>query len=182
MHITTRKLAAAAVTGAAYAALTMLLAPISYGAIQCRVSEVLCILPFFIPCTAWGLFVGCAIANLLSAAGIFDVVFGSLATLLAALCTAWLGRGRGAQSWLRCVLAALMPVVFNFVFVGAVLTWSLTDAVFPHLNASFWLFGGQVGSAKSPCSAFWACRSCACCRATRSSGRSFAAIKRSDGA
>jgi uncharacterized membrane protein len=84
MHITTRKLAAAAVTGAAYAALTMLLAPISYGAIQCRVSEVLCILPFFIPCTAWGLFAGCAIANLLSAAGIFDVVFGSLATLLAA--------------------------------------------------------------------------------------------------
>ena len=82
MHITTRKLAAAAVTGAAYAALTMLLAPISYGAIQCRVSEVLCILPFFIPCTAWGLFAGCAIANLLSAAGIFDVVFGSLATLL----------------------------------------------------------------------------------------------------
>lgn len=140
MHITTRKLAAAAVTGAAYAALTMLLAPISYGAIQCRVSEVLCILPFFIPCTAWGLFAGCAIANLLSAAGIFDVVFGSLA----ALCTAWLGRGRGAQSWLRCILAALMPVVFNFVFVGAVLTWSLTDAAFPHLNASFWLFGGQV--------------------------------------
>ena len=130
MHITTRKLAAAAVTGAAYAALTMLLAPISYGAIQCRVSE--------------GLFAGCAIANLLSAAGIFDVVFGSLATLLAALCTAWLGRGRGAQSWLRCILAALMPVVFNFVLVGAVLTWSLTDAVFPHLNASFWVFGGQV--------------------------------------
>ena len=144
MHITTRKLAAAAVTGAAYAALTMLLAPISYGAIQCRVSEVLCILPFFIPCTAWGLFAGCAIANLLSAAGIFDVVFGSLATLLAALCTAWLGRGRGAQSWVRCILAALMPVVFNFVFVGAVLTWSLTDAAFPHLNASFWVFGGQV--------------------------------------
>ena len=64
--------------------------------------------------------------------------------LLAALCTAWLGRGRGAQSWVRCILAALMPVVFNFVLVGAVLTWSLTDAVFPHLNASFWVFGGQV--------------------------------------
>lgn len=50
----------------------------------------------------------------------------------------------GAQSWVRCILAALMPVVFNFVLVGAVLTWSLTDAVFPHLNASFWVFGGQV--------------------------------------
>ncbi|MFR6424396.1 MAG: QueT transporter family protein [Oscillospiraceae bacterium] len=98
----------------------------------------------FIPARHGGCSPAARSQNLLSAAGIFDVVFGSLATLLAALCTAWLGRGRGAQSWLRCVLAALMPVVFNFVFVGAVLTWSLTDAVFPHLNASFWLFGGQV--------------------------------------
>lgn len=67
MHTSTKKLAAAAVVGAAYAALTMVLAPISYGAIQMRVSEVLCILPFFVPCTAWGLFLGCAIANVISA-------------------------------------------------------------------------------------------------------------------
>ena len=139
----TLKLATAAVVGACYAVLTMILAPISYGAVQFRVSEALCILPFFMPCTAWGLFGGCIIANLLTG-NIFDIVFGSLATLLAALCTAWLGRGRGAQSWVRCILAALMPVVFNVVLVGAVLTWSLTDAVFPHLNASFWVFGGQV--------------------------------------
>ena len=121
MHITTRKLAAAAVTGAAYAALTMLLAPISYGAIQCRVSEVLCILPFFIPCTAWGLFVGCAIANLLSAAGIFDVVFGSLATLLAAICTYKLRN----KFW----LSALMPVLFNGVIVGAVVHFCYAPAI-----------------------------------------------------
>ena len=121
MHITTRKLAAAAVTGAAYAALTMLLAPISYGAIQCRVSEVLCILPFFIPCTAWGLFVGCAIANLLSAAGIFDVVFGSLATLLAAICTYKLRD----KFW----LSALMPVLFNGVIVGAVVHFCYAPAI-----------------------------------------------------
>ena len=133
MHITTRKLTAAAVTGAAYAALTMLLAPISYGAIQCRVSEVLCILPFFIPCTAWGLFAGCAIANLLSAAGIFEGDGTPQSDIIAQ-----------AHQLTGHFHAALMPVVFNFVFVGAVLTWSLTDAVFPHLNASFWIFGGQV--------------------------------------
>ena len=121
MHITTRKLTAAAVTGAAYAALTMLLAPISYGAIQCRVSEVLCILPFFIPCTAWGLFAGCAIANLLSAAGIFDVVFGSLATLLAAICTYKLRD----KFW----LSALMPVLFNGVIVGAVVHFCYAPAI-----------------------------------------------------
>lgn len=62
----TLKLATAAVVGACYAVLTMILAPISYGAVQFRVSEALCILPFFMPCTAWGLFGGCIIANLLT--------------------------------------------------------------------------------------------------------------------
>ena len=117
MHITTRKLTAAAVTGAAYAALTMLLAPISYGAIQCRVSEVLCILPFFIPCTAWGLFAGCAIANLLSAAGIFDVVFGSLATLIGALGARLLRR---APVW----MPALPTVLANTLIVPPILVYA----------------------------------------------------------
>ena len=87
----TLKLATAAVVGACYAVLTMILAPISYGAVQFRVSEALCILPFFMPCTAWGLFGGCIIANLLTG-NIFDIVFGSLATLAAALITAEIGR------------------------------------------------------------------------------------------
>lgn len=146
MHTSTQKLTAAAVVGAAYAALTMLLAPISYGPIQMRVSEVLCILPFFAPCTAWGLFAGCAIANLLSSAGILDVVFGSLATLGACLCTAALGRGGGVESWTRCVLAVLMPVIWNGVVIGAVLCWTLTDTAFPQLSGMFWVFGGQVAA------------------------------------
>ena len=49
MNPNLRKLTAAAIVGAAYAALTIALAPISYGAIQCRISEVLCILPYFLP-------------------------------------------------------------------------------------------------------------------------------------
>ena len=57
-------LAAAAIVGAAYAVLTMALAPISYGAIQLRVSEVLCILPYFMPCTAWGLFIGLSLIHI----------------------------------------------------------------------------------------------------------------------
>ena len=69
-RLNTRAIATAAVVGAAYAALTMLLAPISYGALQLRVSEALCILPYFMPCTAWGLFLGCAIAGFLGWAGI----------------------------------------------------------------------------------------------------------------
>ena len=105
----TLKLATAAVVGACYAVLTMILAPISYGAVQFRVSEALCILPFFMPCTAWGLFGGCIIANLLTG-NIFDIVFGSLATLAAALITAEIGR-RGHDLG-RKILACLMPVLF----------------------------------------------------------------------
>ena len=112
-------LAAAAIVGAAYAVLTMALAPISYGAIQLRVSEVLCILPYFMPCTAWGLFIGCAAANLLTG-NIFDIIFGSLATLAAALLTAAIGRRKHTLA--NSALACLMPVVFNALIVGAVIT------------------------------------------------------------
>ena len=112
-------LAAAAIVGSAYAVLTMALAPISYGAIQLRVSEVLCILPYFMPCTAWGLFIGCAAANLLTG-NIFDIIFGSLATLAAALLTAAIGKRKHTLA--NSALACLMPVVFNALVVGAVIT------------------------------------------------------------
>ena len=138
----TLKLATAAVVGACYAVLTMILAPISYGAVQFRVSEALCILPFFMPCTAWGLFGGCIIANLLTG-NIFDIVFGSLATLAAALITAEIGR-RGHDLG-RKILACLMPVLFNAVVVGAVITSTYNGLnIFSH-PAAFGLNAAQVG-------------------------------------
>ena len=98
-----------AATAALYAALTMLTAPISFGAVQFRVSEALCVLPFFVSQTAWGLFAGCLVSNIMSG-NVFDIIFGSLATLLAAGCTAMIGR-RGKSALLAC----LMPVLFNGV-------------------------------------------------------------------
>lgn len=122
----TGKLTLAAMTAAAYAALSLLGAVfgISYGPIQVRFSEALCLLPFLFPETAWGLGVGCLIANVFSPYGLPDLVVGTLATLLAALLTA-----RCRQLW----LAALPPVLCNAVLVGAVLTWEQTG-----LSAAFW--------------------------------------------
>ena len=139
-------IATAAIVGAAYAVLTIALAPISYGAIQLRVSEVLCILPFFIPGTAWGLFVGCALANILTG-NIFDIVFGSLATLGAALITAHLGK-REHTLGKRC-LACLQPVVFNAIVVGAVITAAYEGVnIFQHPEAfalnAFWVGLGEA--------------------------------------
>ena len=142
MKINTRNLITAAVVGALYAVLTMVLAPISYGALQFRVSEVLCILPFFMPSTAWGLFVGCIVANLMSTAGVLDVVFGSLATLITCLCIAWCGKmGNTLKARL---LACFMPVIWNGLIVGATLTIALAGLnPLTHFGA-FLVFAGEV--------------------------------------
>ena len=107
----TQKLTLAAMTAAAYAALSLLGAVfgLTFGPIQVRFSEALCLLPFLFPETAWGLGVGCLIANLFSPYGALDIVVGSLSTLIAALLTA-----RCRSPW----TAALPPVVCNMVLAG----------------------------------------------------------------
>ena len=142
MKFNTRILCTAAVVGAAYAVLTLILAPISYGAVQCRVSEVLCILPYFIPGTAWGLFAGCIVANLLTG-NIFDIIFGSLATLAAGLCTAYIGKRPHSRG--TTFLGCLTPVIFNAVIVGAVITQAYNGMnIFAHFGV-FALNAALVG-------------------------------------
>lgn len=123
---TVQKLATAGVVGAAYAALALFgsIFGVTYGPIQCRFSEALCVLPFFLPETAWGLGVGCLIANLLSPYGVLDIVVGSAATLLAALLTA-----RCQKKW----LAPLPPVIANTVLIGLVLAYEQAGT-----SAAFW--------------------------------------------
>ena len=113
--LTTRSMCLSALIAALYAALTLLLAPISYGNVQCRISEAMTVLPILLPQAIPGLFVGCVLANLYTGM-ITDVIFGSLATLLAAV-GSYLLRGKP-------VLAAVCPVVANGIIVGLVLTFS----------------------------------------------------------
>ena len=126
---TTLFLTANAVIAALYAALTIALAPISYGPVQFRVSEVLTALPFLMPGSVLGITVGCVLANLYTGS-VLDIVFGSLATLLAGLATAWFGKKGNTVK--NRVLGCLMPVVFNAVIVGAVLTWGYKFQEFPN--------------------------------------------------
>ena len=77
----------AALTAALYVALTYLssLVGLSSGVIQFRISEMLCILPLFFSGAVAGLTVGCALANLLCGAYLWDILFGTLATFIGAL-------------------------------------------------------------------------------------------------
>lgn len=143
MDIKVRRLVTAAVIGALYAALTMALAPISYGPLQFRVSEALCILPYFLPYTMWGLFFGCMAANLASAAGILDIVFGSLATLISCACVAFCGK-RGGGGIKSRIAACLMPVIWNGLIVGATLTVAIAGLDPLRQFGAFALFAGEV--------------------------------------
>ena len=113
-----RSLCVAAIIAALYAALTLGFQAISYGAVQFRVSEAMTLLPVLFPEAVPGLAVGCLISNLFNPMGatIYDVVFGTLATLLAAVLT----RRIKGSIWLR----ALPPVLCNAVIIGLVLTYA----------------------------------------------------------
>lgn len=137
-----RLLSLCAVLGAAYGVMTIALAPISYGALQFRVSEALCIMPFFIPGCEWGLFAGCVLANLMTG-NVFDIVFGSAATLFAGFCTAAIGkRGQGLG---RAAIGCLMPVIFNALIVGAVITQAYNGMNILSHPAAFAINALQVG-------------------------------------
>ena len=87
--LTPRFMAEAGIIAALYFALTMASIPISYMTPQVRISEALCVLPFFTPAAVPGLFIGCLLSNLAgSPLGPYDILFGSLATLAAGVCHA----------------------------------------------------------------------------------------------
>ena len=119
--LNTRSLCLSAVIAALYAALTLLLAPISYGNLQCRVSEALTILPVLFPEAIPGLTVGCLLANLLGSATPWDVIFGTLATLIAAVLT-YATRSALWTKWKLPVLSAVWPVLSNGIIVGIILS------------------------------------------------------------
>ena len=95
-------------------AATLFLPIPQYGGMQFRVAEAMTLLPFLFPEAIPGLAVGCFLANLLGSPFVLDWIFGTLATLLAALWT---------RRMPNVYLAALPPVVCNAVIVGAEIAW-----------------------------------------------------------
>lgn len=118
-----RYLTHASIIAALYVALTWLSAIVGLsgmGAIQLRLSEALCVLPYFTGAAVPGLAVGCLLANLFTGAALPDVIFGTLATLLGAIGT------RLLQKWRY--LAPVPPIVANTVIVPFVIRFAYAGA------------------------------------------------------
>lgn len=116
-----------AMIAAIYAALTLLLAPISYGPLQFRVSEALSVLPMFTSLAVPGLALGCFLSNLIGAliglnpTGYIDAFIGTAATLIAAILSYAIGKY--GKKWVKFALVPLPAVLINAIIVGLEITF-----------------------------------------------------------
>ena len=117
-----RKTAIAASIAALYVVLTGLsaLVGLDKNAIQFRLSEMLTVLPYFCAEAIPGLFIGCALSSFLFGAIPYDIIFGSLATLVAAVATYILGKVFRKHKW----LAPIPPIVANALVIPFVLKYA----------------------------------------------------------
>ena len=121
MNKNTQTFAKIAMIAAIYTVVSLVLAPFSYGNIQVRIAEALTILPLIYRPSIAGVTLGCFLTNLIGAmmgvnpTGMIDAVVGTAATLFAAIMTYQLRDRKIAGI---PVLSLMMPVIFNFFFVG----------------------------------------------------------------
>ena len=128
MNKKTTSIVHAAVIAALYVVLTLIANALGLAnhAIQIRFSEALTILPLVTPAAIPGLFVGCILANFMTGCLPWDIVFGSLATLLGALGTYALGTytlGSSAPAKQYPILAVIPPILSNTLIVPFVLAY-----------------------------------------------------------
>ena len=126
-----------AIIAAMYVALTIIFAPISFGAVQVRIAEALTILPLFTPAAVPGLFIGCLIANGLGGGILLDVIFGSIATLIGAI----LGYLLRFNRW----LVPIPAVVSNTIIVPMVLKYGYGIDMPIYLLMIYILIGEIIG-------------------------------------
>ena len=140
-HKTAYGLALTGIVGALYIVLTLSFYPISFGPIQVRISELMSILPLFFGEAIVGLTIGCLISNLLGN-GILDIIFGTLATLISAICTYFIGK-KVKNNILKFILGGFFPVILNAIIVPFTFL-ALTELKELYLISAIQVFIGQV--------------------------------------
>ena len=148
-QLTTVAICRAGIIAALYVVLTMPFGPLAFGPFQIRPSEALTILPLFYWEAIPGLYVGCMLANAASEFGLFDIFLGSIASLLAAVCTYIVGR-LIKNKIVKVIVGGIFPVILNALIVPAV--WVLAGFDFAYwynvatmlLNEGVWVYATGV--------------------------------------
>lgn len=114
-----------AVIAALYLVMVLLFDTWSFGPIQFRIAEALVIMPYFTPAGIPGLFVGCLVANIIGGGMIWDIIFGSVATLIGAVGTYLVRKNK----W----LAPIPPILSNTIIIPFVLKYAYGyDGLLPY--------------------------------------------------
>ena len=116
MQEKTLQLTRAALIAALYVILTFIsqMFGLASGMIQIRLSETLTVMPLLFKEAIPGIWIGCIIANILTGCAVWDVIFGSLATLIGAIGTYYIGRKKP-------ILGPVFPILSNMIIVPMVL-------------------------------------------------------------
>ena len=139
-NFTTRTITVNALLASLYVVVTLLCGPLAYEFAQFRISELLNLFVFFNPVYTLGLTIGCLIANLASTVGVYDIVFGTLATFIS--CLMMYGLSKLIKS---LFLAGLIPCIMNAIVVPFVIylgCMGTADAF--ELSTMYWIMFGWV--------------------------------------
>lgn len=119
MHKTAKTISRAGIIAALYAALSLVTFSFSSGVIQFRLSEGLTLLPLIFPEATIALFIGCLVVNVLTGCALYDVIFGSLITLVAATCTFFIGK-LFKSDVPKIAIGGAFPVLLNAFLLPAI--------------------------------------------------------------
>ena len=141
----TKRLCRAGIIAALYAALTYAFMPFAFGPIQIRPAEALCILALFYVEAVPALWIGCMLSNLGSPYFVYDVLIGSLATLLAAFSTYMVGL-LIKKDRVRFAVGSIFPVLFNAFVIPLIIVFLCDGGEgYATLSAAYFSFVVSIG-------------------------------------
>ncbi len=139
----TKRLTRAGLIAGLYTATSFVIAPLASGAVQIRLSEALTMLALIFPEAIPALFVGCFLSNLITGCAPFDIIFGSLITLIAGSLTFVTGRFI-KNLYVKVILGGLFPVILNAVFLPLIWVWCYGVGEYVYILQALLVLVGQL--------------------------------------
>ena len=128
---------------ALYVLLSLAVFPVASGAIQFRASEALTLMPILYAEAIPALAVGCAVSNLVTGCAAYDVIFGSLITLFAAICTFFVGK-TFKNIWAKTTVGGIFPVIFNAFLLPVIWYYCYGELEYLYMVQVAFLLLGQT--------------------------------------
>lgn len=139
----TKRLTRAGLIAGLYTATSFVIAPLASGAVQVRLSEALTMLALIFPEAIPALFVGCFLSNLITGCAPFDIIFGSLITLIAGSLTFVTGKCI-KNLYVKVILGGLFPVILNAVFLPLIWVWCYGVGEYVYILQALLVLVGQL--------------------------------------